>query len=109
MADLNFLNQIRDTEQKAAALLSEAADNARQLQDAARQQAADMIRAARDEAAVQLQTALAEAETKAGKILGEARGQTAVSAATRSVVSEQALEKAARSVAERIVSDNAHR
>lgn len=109
MADLNFINQIRDTEQLAADTVSQALENARQLQDNARQQAAEMIREARDAAALQQKALLADAAVQADRILEDARSQSAATAEARSDLAGEILEKAARQVAERIVSDNAHR
>lgn len=109
MADLNFLSKIKETEQNAAGLVSDAVSNARLMQDNARQQAAEMIRLAREDAATAQQTVLAYAAAQAEKILREAREQTAAAAGSRMAATGDTLENAARTVAERIVSDNAHR
>lgn len=109
MADLNFLSQIRETEQKASDIVSQAAENARVLQDSTRQQAAELVRTARDEAAAARQARLAEVESSVDAILREAREQSAAEADTRSTAAAARLEKAAAAVAERIVSENVHR
>lgn len=109
MADLNFLSRIRETEQKASDIVSQAAENARVLQDSTRQQAAELVRLARDEASAARQASLADIETRVAAILCDAREQASAEADIRSTAAAERLEKAAAAVAERIVSENVHR
>ena len=109
MAELNFLANIRGTEQQAADLIRQANEQARQIQDNARQMAADKILKARSQAASILQDSLNQAKAQSEQIRSEEQAASASQARTQSDVSGHALVKAASAVAERIVSQHAHR
>jgi V/A-type H+/Na+-transporting ATPase subunit G/H len=109
MPDLDFLKQIRETEQQAADRVSQAVENARISQEDARRQAADVLRQAREEAARLVENGLTEAEAQARKLLQAADERSAAESSERTQVSAPQLEKAAALIVERIVSDYVHR
>jgi vacuolar-type H+-ATPase subunit H len=109
MADLKFLSQIRETEQQAADLLSQAAESSRLMLENTRHQSGEIIRVAREEALLWQHQQIEHAEAEAMQIITLARSLAEETAARESAVSANRLEEAARLVAERIVYENAHR
>lgn len=109
MVKLNFLAEIRDTEQQAAEIISQARENARLLQDDARQQAAEIIQSAREEAIVLQQKLINDAENEAVQITRLAHERALAETAGHCEISDILLDSTAHLVVERIVNENAHR
>jgi vacuolar-type H+-ATPase subunit H len=109
MPDLDFINQIRNTEQQAANRISQAVENARLIKEDSRQRTAEIIRSARAQADMLVQDGLARAELQARQLLLEAHERSSAESAECSLTSGRQLEKAAALVVERIVGEYVHR
>lgn len=109
MVKLNFLAEIRDTEQQAADIISQARENTKLLHDDVRQQAAEIVQSAREEAIVLQQKLISDAETQAGQTTRLAHERALAETAEQSEISDSLLASAAHLVVERIVNANAHR
>jgi len=109
MVDMDFLSEIRATEQQAAELVSKARENAQARQEQARQEAALIVSQGREEATRQQHLQNTAAEDAALDIRHEALKQARLDAQTLVGQCAEHMEQAVQAVAERIVNANAHR
>ncbi len=109
MADLNFLSEIKESEQQAADMIGLARKNAKLLQDDAQRQAADLMQGAREDAIALQQQLIRGAEKQAAEIILSAHDRALTETAAQSVISGKMLDAAAHMLVERIVNKNAHR
>ena len=109
MGDMDFLTEIRTTEQQAAAMIDQAREQAQLRQEQARSEAALIISKGREEATRQQHIQLTAAEDEAIQIKHASIKQAQADAQALMDQCANRLEKAVLAVAERIVNSDAHR
>jgi vacuolar-type H+-ATPase subunit H len=109
VVEQDFLARIREVEQQATDLVSQARENARLAQEDACAKAAGIVNQAHDDSAREKLLILAEAENKAGQMTLQAQMKASAAAAALKKASSGKIAEAVRQVAERIVNGNADR
>ncbi len=109
MGDMDFLTEIRTTEQQAAAMIDQAREQAQLRQEQARAEAALIISKGREEATRQQHIQLTAAEDEAILIKLESIKQAKADAQALVDQCANRLDNAVLAVAERIVNSDAHR
>jgi vacuolar-type H+-ATPase subunit H len=109
VTEQDFLSQIKNVEQQAAALVMVAQEKARQEQEQAQHQAAELIAQAKAAAEDLSRQLLTTAEEEADQITQEAARNAVISASAIKEAASGLLSKAVIQIAERIVSGHADR
>ena len=108
MGDMDFLTEIRTTEQQAADMIDQAREQAQLRQEQARAEVALIISKGREEATRQQHLQLTAAEDEAIQVKLAARQQAQSDAQALLDQCADRLEKAVLAVAERVVNIDAH-